>query len=111
MAKRKALATVVRVKPISPRESSRRFTENVIPNAVIEAFNDLISEGTGDGKITFTQDEVVVRIIEKMGCERAMIFEKKWLDVGGLYKEMGWTVRYHRATQGDDFSSFFQFSS
>ena len=107
-------------KPITPAEALGKSGEN-IPDFVIEAFDELITEGIrGSTSVTITQDEAVERIISKMPARiadnlghsrRDEIFEKNWLDVEELYREQGWEVQYDKPAYNESYAPTFTFSS
>lgn len=86
--------------PITPEEAEERIAlVNPIPDAVFEAFNELIVENRG----VVLQDDVVERILQKMpelGGD-SIIFRKKWLDIEPYYRAQKWNVRYIKPVSGD----------
>lgn len=95
--------------PVAPITPNKIMENKVIPDEVIEAFNDLIAENHRGSQSFVTQDAVVGLIVSKMadaasargrvlefqpGEARQRIFDSKWLDVGYLYGIAGWTVTY-----------------
>lgn len=103
------------VKPITPQEASVRFVDS-LPDFVIEAFNELISEKIGSSSTcTILQDDIVDRIIKKaaevgLELERQTIFNKNYLDVEKAYEAVGWHVRYDKPGYGESYEAFFKFS-
>lgn len=98
-----------RARPIPPEEIP---VEKVVPNEVIEAFNELMAETGYDNSrtITIRQNEVVARIVSK-GIDKDSIFKNKWLDVEDIYRNAGWKVRYESAAYNDTyFVPYFTFS-
>lgn len=91
--------------PISPNEAR---LANPIPDAVYEAFNELIVERDG---IVY-QDEVVERILLKMPeleSDRS-IYKKGWLNVEEAYREKGWDVTYDKPGYNETYRALFVFS-
>jgi hypothetical protein len=79
------------VKPITPAEVTDKKLE-VIPDGVIEAFNELITENWDGRSSTFTQKAVTQRIKEKMKHS----FDTKWLDIEPLFEAIGWDIKYDK---------------
>lgn len=91
--------------PISPDEARRA---NPIPDAVYEAFNELIVECDG----VVYQEEVVERILLKMPeleNDRS-IYKKGWLNVEDAYREKGWDVTYDKPGYNETYRPYFRFA-
>lgn len=97
------------VEPIKPSEVSAA-RETSIPDAVIEAFNELIVENARGRWATVMQKAVVDRIVEKTGCTRDEIFKKGWLDVEDVFRRAGWTVDYDKPGYNESYEANFRFS-
>ena len=81
-----------------------------IPEEVFAAFNELIVERIGGGNSAhFTQNDVVDRIVSKLGCPRAEVFDKKWLDVEGAFRKAGWVVEYDKPGFNESYDAYFVF--
>ena len=80
--------------PLTPKEAKERAADLYpVPEAVFEAFNELIVRGRGK----VVQKEVVALIKEKLPEEEhENIYRRHWLDVEDFYREKGWTVQYHK---------------
>jgi hypothetical protein len=68
------------VKPISPSEIDKT---KVIPEQVIEAFNELIQKNYQNGSSTIKLKEARDRVREKMNITEANL-DSRWLDVEDL---------------------------
>jgi len=88
-----------KTKPITPNEVAGKKAQ-LLPNEVIESFNELIALNFEDGSSVFKQDEVVKLIRNKMSVDIDKIFENCWLDVKPIYEEAGWTVEYNKPGPG-----------
>ncbi len=103
-----------KVKPITPDEVVK-VKKTIIPNEVIEAFNECIAENWSDGSANFTQKSVVEKIMEKFLAKgkdphiKNDIFSKKWLDVEEIYAEAGWEVDYDKPGYREDYDADFTF--
>jgi len=101
--------------PITPQEAAGK-KRDLLPEFVLEAFNDLIALKWDGRNSSFTQDEVIERIIAKANPADTKRFQEKmfnegWLDVAGIYQLAGWIVTFDRATYGENYSSFYVFKS
>lgn len=116
------------VKPIRPDDAAVAKTE-VFPDAVIEAWNEIIAKHYVNGHSNFTQLEIANHIALKMGlvpCEaqakggqdldralavaRTQIFEEHWLDVEPLYERYGWKVTYDKPAYNETYEANFTFT-
>lgn len=99
------------VKPISPAEATTK-RQTSIPDAVIEAFNELITENLSGSSATVLQKHVVARIRQKLGDEACIgMFDKGWLDVEPIFEKVGWAVKYDKPCYygGDNYEAYFEF--
>jgi hypothetical protein len=98
------------VKPIRPDEVVA-LKATLIPDEVIEAFNELIAENMSGGSSSFTQDKVVTRILSKMpDTSRDALYDNHWLDVEDVYRAEGWKVEYDKPGYCETYSASFAFS-
>ena len=98
-------------KKVVPIEFSKIENEKQmrLPDAVLEAFNQLIVEKFNRGRSIIKQKEVVALMIEK-GLQESDIYDKGWLDIGEVYKLAGWKVGYDKPGYDEDYDAFFTFS-
>jgi len=97
------------IKPIKPDEIGKIKVEN-LPEIVIISFNELITERFHGGSATFKQDEVVDRIISKEpNLTQKEIFDKHYLDVENMYREIGWKVKYNKPAYNETYPATFTF--
>lgn len=98
-----------KVKPLKPEEVFDRKLED-IPDAVLEAFNELIARGSGGHQnySVVRQTEVVELIVSK-GIDRKEIFEKGWLDIEEIYRRYGWSVMYDKPGYNETYEPTFTF--
>ena len=83
---------MAKVRPIKPGEVVSKKKEG-FPDAVLEAFNELLAEKYDGDSAWFEQKEVVARMVKK-GLKRNAIFDKGWLDIEEVYESAGWKVSY-----------------
>ncbi len=95
--------------PIKPSEVVAK-KEKSFPDAVFEAFNELITKKWDGSSATVRQDEVVDLMVKK-GLEREEIFDNGWLNVEDIYRSAGWVVRYDKPGYDEDYSAYFTFES
>lgn len=98
-----------RVRPISPDEVAGRKIQ-VFPDAVFEAFNELIVENDCGGRSIVRQKDVV-KLMENKGLNSAEIYKRGWLNIEEVYRKAHWSVKYDKPGYGDnDFDAYFEFS-
>lgn len=90
-------------RPITPDEVDEG---KHIPAEVIEAFNELIAEGSGHVK----QKDAVARIVQKMGLDSNVVYQRGWLNVEGAYRKAGWKVDYDKPGYNETYDAFFVFT-
>jgi hypothetical protein len=96
-------------KPIRPDEVGKRKAAS-IPSEVFEAFNDCIAENWDGREASFTQPDVVARILALMPSLNAgTLFAKRWLDVEDAYRAEGWHVEYDRPGYCENYEATFTF--
>lgn len=44
----------------------------------------------------FEQKKVIELIIQKIGCQRSLIYENEWLNIEDIYHNAGWIVLYDK---------------
>lgn len=93
--------------PITPDEVDKT---TVVPEAVFEIVNTLITE-TWDGESAIVyQNGLVDRIRQALGCERQTIFDKHYLDFEEAYRKVGWRVEYEKPAFNETGPTFFRFT-
>ena len=95
------------VAPIKPADVVEKKSV-VIPDVVMDTFNDLIARNFADGEARFEQEEVVKALVAK-GHTREEIFANHWLDVEGVYRSAGWAVEYDKPAGGEAYPATFTF--
>ena len=96
-----------KVRPIKPEEVVKAKKTN-FPDAVFEAFNEMITENYAGRVATFKQDDVVKLMVQK-GLGRNDIFKKGWLDIEDVYDKAGWEVDYDRPGWNETYDTTFTF--
>lgn len=96
-----------KVKPITPSEAAREQTK-VMPDAVIQVFNQLIVAHYLNGLASFSQDEVVFLLIGR-GFSRQQIFHEGLLNIGEIYRSAGWEVVYDIPAYNESYPATFKF--
>ncbi len=97
------------VLPIKPREVAA-VQRSQIPPEVIEVFNELIAKELSSNSAVVQQEDVVKRIVEKMGVERKEIFDGKWLNIEAIFRNAGWKVEYDSPGYSETYGAKFIFT-
>lgn len=98
------------MKPITPDEARQQKLTR-IPDEVIESVNELIIEKLNSSNFaSFTQDELINRILTKSDLTRDELFKKNYLDVEPIYQNAGWRVEYDKPGYIDTYAANFKFS-
>jgi hypothetical protein len=109
-------------KPITPREVVKA-KKTIIPEFVLEAFNEMIAKNWADGSSCFKQDDVVDLIKAKWVASGQKvnedeifdshwedeIFDSHWLDVEDVYRKAGWSVKYDSPAYCETYPATFEF--
>lgn len=91
------------VVPLSPSQVSTRHN---IPDAVLEAVNNLLLAG----KFSFTQEELIARVDKRtLNLPKGIAFYMQWLDFEDLYRVEGWKVTYHKPARDENWDAYFEF--
>jgi len=96
------------VKPITP-DMVTDVKKELLPDAVIEAWNEVIAKNWNGKTSSFTQDEIVKRIVKKAKIKRDKVFDKRYLDVEDIYETEGWNVHYDRPGYNETYNATFEF--
>lgn len=99
-------------KPITPEQASK-LKQSVIPDFVIDAFNDAITKNLRDGSARVLQKDVVAAIKAKApeDFEMGRLFSENMLDVEPLFRAAGWRVDYDKPGYCETYDAFFVFQS
>lgn len=82
----------------------------MIPDAVLETFNEMIAEKFSGASAVLKQKEITERLALKGYINRQLIFANHWLDVEVIYEQAGWTVEYEKPGYNESGEAFFTFS-
>lgn len=103
------------VRPIKPSEVVAAKTA-VLPDEVLEAFNELIVKKWDGRSATVKQDDVVTLAVEKLEKRtekrenwREYAFEQGWFDVEDIYRAQGWDVEYDKPAYCESYPAKFIF--
>jgi hypothetical protein len=97
-------------KPLTPKEAQAK-KNNLFPEKVIDAFNELIAENLQGKTSTFSQKDVVARICSKLDVTKDEVFKKHWLDVESTFESQGWKVDYDRPGFNETYEATFTFTA
>lgn len=96
--------------PITP-EQVREKKQSLIPPGVFTVVNRFIAENYDENSCSSTvlQRELVSAICNELGVTSDEIYNKRWLDIEGIYRKAGWKVRYDKPGYNEDYDPFFVF--
>jgi hypothetical protein len=96
--------------PISP-EDVVQAKLTAIPDAVIEAFNEMIAKEWNGHEAIVRQPDVVKAMRERdPSLTRYKIIENGLLDVEPIYRARGWAVMYDKPGWDENYDPYFTFS-
>ena len=95
-------------KAISPEQCTAGKQE-IIPDVVFDAFNELIVRNLRENAARVYQDDIVSLIVSK-GIPRQEIFDKNFLDIEDVYREAGWGVVYDKPGYNESYKASFAFT-
>ncbi len=81
-----------------------------MPEAVIDAWNELVSAKFDGRSATVEQDAAVRLLVERMGCDRSKVFDSGWLEVEPLFRLSGWDVAYDKPGYNETYPATFKFT-
>lgn len=97
-----------KVKPISPDEVVT-VKKDMLPDGVIEAWNEVIAENWDKTSSHFAQYEIVSRLVDKLNISKKQLFDNNYLDVEDIYEEQGWHIYYDRPGYNETYEPTFEF--
>ena len=102
------------MKPISP-EKVEQIRIHEMPEAIIQATNELIVRSWNGRSATVKVEEIVDQYFrvsgeEKNAATRGKLFDKHYLDIEPAYREAGWKVEFEKPDYTESFPSYFVFS-
>ena len=100
-------------KVYSPEDVLKKRVET-IPDYVIDAFNDLLTENYHEDETIIEQEDVIRKILEYSTDDeltRKTIFKKHYLDIENLDRNNGWEVEYRKPAFNEFFKAYFVFKS
>jgi len=102
------------MKPISP-EKVEQIRIHEMPEAIIQATNELIVRSWNGTSATVKVDEIInqyFRVVreEDSVMTRKELFDKHYLDIEPAYREAGWKVKFESPDYTESFPSYFVFS-
>jgi len=100
-----------KVKPITPDEVLDRKI-NEMPDAILQAVNDLIAKNWNGHEASFKVEEIVDQYFKITGeykspASRKLLFDMHWLDIEPAYREIGWVVDFNSPDYTEDYPSYF----
>lgn len=93
------------VRPIRPVDV-KKLKKDLLPDAVIAAFNECIAANYSGGISIFLESEVV-KVMKKKGLKVRDIYDKGYLDIETIYNR--WDVDYDSPAMGESYPATFTF--
>ncbi len=104
----------MKITPLTPHEAVEQKLEDV-PEKVLNCWNKIIKSHSSktNSSVTsrFTLDELAEMISSEMVCSFDTAKSNGWFDLEPLFVKSGWKVKFHKASYGDDFDSYFYFEA
>ena len=94
------------VQPLKPSQVEKKKHET-LPDAVIEAFNEMIASQWDGRRSSFKLKQVRALIQSKLGDKK---LEDSWLDVEPIYEKAGWKVKFDSPGWDESYDSFYVFT-
>jgi len=104
--------------PITPEEVVEK-QEQIIPEEVFQAFNNLIAKNWNGSRSTFKKEDAIQEILKTppklLTCKppagkRQTIISERWLDIETVYRSAGWKVVYDAPGYNENYDATFEFS-
>jgi hypothetical protein len=95
------------VKPVTP-DDVVALKGKIIPDVIIETFNEAIARNFNGGYAAIYQREIVAMLNAK-NISTEEIFRNRWLDVEDIYREAGWKVDYDKPAWNESYEANFTF--
>lgn len=96
------------VQPLRPEEMTSAKAAS-LPQVVIQAFNESITDAWDGSSATVYKDNIVEKLM-LAGITREEIQSKHMLDVEPIYREQGWKVVFESPDYTENFRSHYIFS-
>ena len=96
-------------KPLSPSEVEKR-AKSEIPEEVISTINNMLIKKVRNGRCTLRQKDILNEIKNMHNIDSSKIFEHGWLDIEGIYTEVGWNVTYDKPGYNETYEASFEFT-
>jgi hypothetical protein len=98
-------------KAIKPSEVTA-LKKQLLPNYVIEAFNELIVAYFNGTTATINQEQVIELMLKKSdNLTRSDIFSRHYLDVEAIYQGEGWEVFYNKYDCSSSYIPHYKFKA
>ena len=99
------------VEPIKPKDAQDAKVAS-IPDVVFESFNTLIARNLStNGRSIVTKKDVIELIGASSTLTSTELYNKNYLDIEYFYRKAGWKVGYESPDRGEDYESYYTFSS
>jgi len=98
------------IKPITPEEIVE-VKMTTIPDAIIEAANQLIVKYWNGYSSTFKLKELILEYKRIAGGDAATertLIDNNWLDIEPTFRKVGWKVKYKSPDRDESFEPYFE---
>lgn len=96
------------IQPLDPKHLVRAKAFE-IPNIIILITNKLIDENWDGHQSKVWQSELITRIQQMTGIDRADILRNNWLNLETTYRRVGYDVNYVAPVWGEKGDAYFEF--
>ncbi len=96
------------VRPITPEDAFRALGTS-IPAEAVSAWNDLIVKKFNGESAVILQKEAVAALRAATSFTSEEIFERRLLDIEGLFESYGWRVIYDKPAYNETYEAKFTF--
>ena len=99
-----------KVKPLSPKDINNDM-ENIIPDVVIKAVNNLLKKEFRGSSVKLLQKDVISEISkldDSMTSKK--LFDNNWMDFESLFKKYGWSVVYDGPGYNETYEPNYEFT-
>jgi hypothetical protein len=102
------------LKPITPEEANALKRKHELPDFVMEAWNEMITDNLQGAKSVFSQRALVHRIVAKAEASgvtvpTVVVYESGWLDLEETFRRAGWTVRFDKPGHNESYEPTYTF--
>lgn len=98
------------VEPITPDEVVAAKAK-ILPDEVIEVFNELIAKHWAGHSSKFKQSEAEEIIAARLAVHPKFLYQNNYMDVEDIYREQGWSVTYDKPGYNEMYEATYEFEA